>query len=242
MNAEEGGAGPIAPLPLFLDRLEAEYGPLEPSFPTDAVGLLLWENVAYLVDDSRRGDAFDALVASVGRQPADILAARDADLLAVVAGMRPGDRVARLRRVAELAMDLDLFPDPAPVLRQPLAQARRLLRRFPGTGDPGADRILLFGHHHNVLALDSNALRVLVRLGIGHDSDNYQRSYRSAQSAAQAMLAPDGASLIRASLLLRRHGQELCRRSQPRCPVCPLRLRCPTGARPAMSGNIRHPA
>jgi endonuclease III len=234
--------GQAPALPRLLDELEAEYGALRPPHPTDAVGLLLWENIAYLVDDARRGAAFDALGATVGHQPEDILAAPDVDLRAVVVGMRPQDRVARLRRVAELAVALHLTPDPGPALGRPLAEARRLLRRFPGTGEPGADRILLFGHHHNVLALDSNALRVLLRLGIGEDSDNYQRSYRTAQAAAQDLLAPDGAQLIRANLLLRHHGQELCRRSGPHCPVCPLQSRCPTGAGPATDGNIRHPA
>jgi endonuclease III len=228
-------------LPRLLDDLEAEYGPLQPRHPTDAVGLLLWENVAYLVDDTRRGAAFEALAATVGRDPADILAAPEADLRAVVVGMRPEDRVARLRRVAELALERDLWPDPGPALGQPLAQARRLLRSFPGTGEPGADRILLFGRHHDVLALDSNALRVLLRLGIGEDSDNYQRSYRSAQAAAQGLLAAEGEQLIRAHLLLRRHGQEMCRRSEPHCPICPLRSRCPTGVtRATTERNILH--
>src|SRR5580704_10455231 len=92
---------PLPALPRLLDELEAEYGPLRPPHPTDAVGLLLWENVAYLVDDARRGAAFDALAATVGIQPEDILAAAYADLRALVVGMRPEDRVARLRRVAE---------------------------------------------------------------------------------------------------------------------------------------------
>jgi hypothetical protein len=32
--------------------------------------------------------------------------------------------------------------------------------------------------------------------------------------------------LIRAHQLLRRHGQELCRRSRPRCAACPLTAQC----------------
>ncbi len=235
-----GAMGAEAPARL-LDELEAEYGPLRPRHPTDAVGLLLWENVAYLVDDTpapRRLRRPGGARAGTDHPP-DTLAAPDADLRAVVVGMRPEDRVARLRRVAELALELDLWPDPAPALRQPLAPARRLLRSFPGTGEPGADRILLFGHHHDVLALDSNALRVLLRLGIGQDSDNYQRSYRAAQAAAEALLAPDGAQLIRAHLLLRRHGQELCRRSEPHCAICPLQSRCRTGVTRGHGAGIR---
>jgi adenine-specific DNA glycosylase len=217
------------PLTLLLDRLEDVYGQLRAPHPTQAVDLLLWDNVAYLVDDTKRRAAFDALVATLGRDPIAILAAEDARLLAVVGGMRPQDRVARLRRVAELALDLDLVPDPGVVLRQDLPIARRVLRRFPGIGEPGADRILLFCRYHLVLALDSNALRVLVRLGIGRDSANYRRSYRSAQAGAEAQLPRQFDALIRASLLLRHHGQTTCRRSEPRCGGCPLQPYCPTG-------------
>lgn len=217
-------------LATVLDRLETEYGRLEPPHPSTAVGLLLWENVGYLVDDARRGAALDALAATVGLDPVAILDAPHNALLAVVAGMRPTERVARLRRVAELALASDLAADPATVLGQPLRAARRVLRRFPGVGDPSADRILLFGRHHPVLALDSNALRALVRLGVGEDSEDYQRSYRSAQAAAQAELGAGFDTLVRANLLLRRHGQELCRRREPRCPTCPALPECPFGS------------
>jgi hypothetical protein len=122
-----------AVLAALLNHLEAEYGVLEPAHPTGAVALLLWENVAYLVDDSRRAAAFGALEATVGVDPVAILAAPDAVLLAVVAGMRPGERVSRLRRVAELALARDLvqlapsapWPRAVPPFRAPVAPRAR---------------------------------------------------------------------------------------------------------------------
>jgi hypothetical protein len=47
-------------------------------------------------------------------------------------------------------------------------------------GDPLADKILLFGGAQISLAPDSNALRVLNRLGYGEENEkNYTKSYKS---------------------------------------------------------------
>ena len=61
----------------------------------------------------------------------------------------------------------------------PLARARRLLRRFPGIGEPGADKVLLFSRTQPVFALDSNGLRTLLRLGYGREVKSYPATYRS---------------------------------------------------------------
>jgi len=111
----------------------------------------------------------------------------------------------------------------------PLPEARRALQKFPGIAQPGADKILVLTRAHKVLALDSNGLRVLVRLGYGADDKNYTKMYKSAVAAAEAELAHDFDALIDAHLLLRHHGQELCKTSTPRCTACPLKKDCPTG-------------
>ena len=80
--------------------------------------------------------------------------------------MQPTARVARLRRWAELAI------------------AEAPWTRFPGIGKPGAERIALFTGTRAVLALDSNALRVLVRLGYGDPDAAYATTYRQAQTQA----------------------------------------------------------
>jgi endonuclease III len=77
-----------------------------------------------------------------------------------------------------------------------------------------------------VLALDSNGLRVLLRLGFGREDKNYTKSYRSAQEAAAGDLPPDVGVLIEAHQLLRRHGKELCKANHPRCEICPVRAKC----------------
>jgi len=192
----------------LLDRLEAADGAPAALPATEGWELVLRENVAYLVDDATRDRCMAALRDGVGLEPEAILAAGDAQLAAVVTGPRPGDRIERLRRCAELRM------------------AGAPWRAYPGIGGPGAERIELFGAERAVLALDSNGLRVLYRLGYGEPSRTYATAYRSAQRAAAAELPADLAVLQHAHQLLRRHGQTTCTRGSPDCPACPLRDQC----------------
>jgi len=149
----------------------------------------------------------------VGIEPGQILSATDETLLQVVAGMQPLVRVSRLRRCARLAL------------------AGAPWRDFPSIGPPGVDRIRLFTGQEPVLALDSNGLRVLVRWGYGATFADYAKSYRSVQEAAMQELDGDVEVLIRAHLLLRRHGKTLCRRTRPTCRDCPVVSTCPSAYR-----------
>ena len=107
-----------------------------------------------------------------------------------------------------------------------VALDKKILRKYPGVGEPLADKILLFNGKQRTLAPDSNALRVLLRLGFGTESKNYAASYKSALAAAGE---PPNAK--EAHILLRRHGQEVCKTKAPRCEVCPLRGECAWYAR-----------
>jgi endonuclease III len=113
-------------------------------------------------------------------------------------------------------------------LALPLDQARRALTAFPMIGEPGADKILVFARAARQLALDSNALRVLQRLGLTTEAKDYRATYRSARATLAPQLPNDPDWLIAASQLLRRHGQTLCKRV-PDCTACPLRMKCPVG-------------
>ena len=116
-----------------------------------------------------------------------------------------------------------------PVLRLPLAAARRELARYPAVGPAGAERILLLCGSHAVLGLDSNAVRVLVRLGYGKEHAQWATTYRTVQLAAEKEVPETVGARRNAYLLLRRHGQSLCRRAAPRCQECPLQPDCPMG-------------
>jgi endonuclease III len=63
-------------------------------------------------------------------------------------------------------------------------------------------------------------------VGFGEERKNYAATYALVQQAAAEGLDMDYALLIEAHLLLRRHGQELCKRSKPECGKCPLAADC----------------
>ena len=211
----------------IIEELENFYGEPEPPRITDPLGMILLENVAYLVSDERRELAFNTLREKVGLTPPEILTAHEDTLLEVarLGGMRPAARVEKLRRIAQIALQY-FDGDPDKVLKQPLTQAKKSLKKFPGIGDPGAERILLFSKTHQILALDSNGLRVLLRLGYGEERKNYSSTYRSAQEAVDDELKKDFDWLVAVHQLLRRHGQQLCKTNSPLCPSCPVKSSC----------------
>lgn len=213
-----------------MRRLARHYGATRSLAPTDPFELLIWEYVAYLTDDADRAAAFAALRERVGLDPVALAAASPAALEAVC---RSGGSIAwkaRAGRIHDVAVRVrDKFDGTlAPVLRLPYLESRRVLTTFPAIGPPGADKILLLTGAHRVLALDSNALRVLLRLGYGVEHKSYTASYASAQKAGALELPRSLPAFRNASLILRRHGQELCRRAAPICALSPprrLRLR-----------------
>jgi endonuclease-3 len=214
------------PLPGVLAALRKLYGkPGQPAW-TDPFQLILYENVAYLASDARRDEAFELLRKRTGLTPGEILAAPPATLREIAGrGILPAGTAEKLREIARIAVE-EFGGDLAPVLRLPPREAIRELRKFPSIGEPGAEKILLFTGARPILALESNGLRVLLRLGFGKEEKSYAKSYRSAQEAASAEIPESRGARIEAHLLLRRHGQELCKRNHPRCEACPLRPDC----------------
>ena len=214
------------PLRKTLGVLEKTYGPPQPPPPRTAFEHVLWENVAYPADDEKRARAFAELAALVGLRPASIAAAPVGVLERIAgAGIMPAQQVAKLRVAADLART-KFGGDVQSALRLPFEQSRKALRAFPAIGEPGAEKILLLTKSRPVLALDSNGLRVLLRLGYGKEQNSYAASYRSAQRDASAELGKRYTLLIRAHHLLRRHGQETCKRSRPRCGECAVAAGC----------------
>lgn len=211
----------------IVARLNKFYGAPAPPPVTDPFQQVLWENVAYLADDEKRAAAFGALRNTVGLSPKDILKARPEKLLAItrMGGIVPELRAQRLRQSAEIVQIL-LKGKLDAALDESLAKAKKTLQRFPTIGEPGAEKILMFAGKYPVLGLESNGLRVLLRLGFAHEQKSYSASYRAIKNAISGQLADDCKSLVVAHQLLRKHGQELCKRSRPLCDQCPLNNSC----------------
>ena len=206
-----------------LDRLYDWGEPL-----TDPLELIMWENIGYLIDDARRESLFEEFRSRVGMTAAAIARAPDKVLLDIAkrGGMRPEGRVERWRRIAVIVLDECGGDLAAQLKRLPVAKARKLLKQFPTIGDPGADKILLFAGLDAGPSVDSNGLRVLVRLGAVPDRKSYATTYKAAVAALAE--AGDGTRdwLLKAFHMLREHGKSLCKRKEPRCIACPLDRVC----------------
>lgn len=212
-------------LPNVVAALAAHAGRPVPPPTSDPFELILFENVAYLASPARRLEAWSLLRDTVGTTPAAILAAKPRALARVTAkGILAGTFAKKLRACARIAVD-DFGGDLTAALGAPVEAAKRALRKFPGVGAPGAEKILLFSGRAALLAPESNGLRVLVRLGLVRDEGSYAKTYAAARTLGAALGAKP--RLVRdAHLLLRRHGETLCRRTAPRCADCPLRAGC----------------
>jgi endonuclease III len=220
-----GGAIP-PPIPIIVRTLRTYYG--KPAAPPsrDPFELIVWENVAYMADDQRRALAYAMLRERVGLRPRDILEAPMATLRTVTAhGIVPDLFARKLRDAARIAIE-KFNGDLRAVLALAPKSAIKALRLFPGIGEPSAEKILLFTRAQPVLGLDSNGLRVLLRLGYGQEKKGYAATYASVRDALTRDLPRRFDTLIAAHQLLRRHGKELCKVSAPKCGLCPLAPSC----------------
>lgn len=210
-----------------LDRLENFYGPQEPLFPTEPYEFLVWWYCGYPASDAACSKGWANLTREVGIEPDKLLKAKPARLSAALkaGGMVPELRAERLKEVAMRVQD-EFGGDLRTALVGPISQARKLLKSFHSIADPGADRILLFGGISPVAAVPSNCVHVLDRILHSSESKNYSAAYREAQRALAAELPENFDARTRAYLLLKTHGQETCKRTNPKCETCPVNSRC----------------
>jgi len=211
----------------LIERLQKQYG--EPALPPahGPFELVLWENACYLLPDERRQEVFEALRKQVGLTAKKIADAPDSVLmpLAERGGMRPETRVFRWREIARITLD-QFDGDLSGILREPYVKAKRTLKQFPNIGEPGAAKILLFCGMAEGLPLESNGLRVLVRVGYGRMQKDYGATYKSVQADLAGELPRDVQSLSLAHRLLREHGKTLCKEKAPKCEACPIAKKC----------------
>jgi endonuclease III len=219
---------PHAPLIQIVTLLQSHYGAppgLEPKGPFEMV---LWEIVAYLADDATRTRAFRALKTTTDCDPRRILDTPLVDLEHITrmgGSIAWADRAERLHTAARLVL-AEFDGDLASVLPMPLPKAKRALMKFPMTGEPGAEKILLLCGAQAVLALDSNGLRVMQRLGFGVENKSYSVAYRQVREAVLEEGDHALEFLQRGHKLLRLHGQSLCKATHPKCLACPLNRLC----------------
>jgi len=218
----------LTTLTQLLDVLAASHGEQAAPWPTDPYLFLVWLHCGYPASEAKCAKGWESLSSQVGVDAERILKANPVQLASALkpGGMVPELRAMRLKEIAERVLK-QYGGD----LREGLnglsvAQARGALKQFPTIADPGADRILLFAGISPVAAVPSNCPHVLVRIQAGQERENYGRTYREAQQLIERGLPPKFDSRTRGYLLLKCHGQKLCKSSNPKCDICPVAPNC----------------
>lgn len=210
-----------------LNRLEKLYGPQEPSFPVDPYEFLVWWYCGYPASDAACTKGWTSLTRNLGVAPSKLLLPKPAELAAAI---KPGGMLPELRsqRIQELAfrVENEFGGDLRAALAAPVLKARKLLKSFYGIADPGADRILLFARISPIAAVPSNCAGVLLRIFKKDTGKNYSATYREEQRIISSELPETFDTRTRAYLLLKRHGQQLCKWTNPKCTECPLQPYC----------------
>jgi endonuclease III len=231
--AAAAAAAAAVKLGQILDTLQAHYGELSPHWPTDPYEFLLWWHCGYPPSDERCARGWQALTGTFGTTPEKLLAATPARLAQALksGGMVSELRATRIETIARVVCDEyagDLRAALAPLS---VRKAQAALRRFPGIGVPGAERILLFSGLAAVAAVPSACPFVLTRIAEGREAQDYRATYVRAQQLIEEQVPASLAARMRAYLLVQRHGRELCKRTNPRCELCPVAGACAYFAR-----------
>jgi endonuclease III len=239
----------------ILEILEKAYGPQKLAGPSDPYEMLVFLNCGYPASDGACAKGFDALKREVGVEPNKLLAASKAKLTKL---MRPSVIVPavcaqRLRAIAG-RVKTELHGDLTAALEKRIEEAKgkpgndftennlkpakKVLQEFPTIGEPSAEKILLFSGLAPVAAVPSAFVDVPMRLFVGEPGKNYAANYRTARGILDAGLPKTFAARQRAYLLLKKHGQEICKRSKPKCESCPLTAHCAYLQAQAADSNI----
>lgn len=238
----------------ILRILEQTYGPQKLAGPTDAYEMIVFLNCGYPASDGACTKGFDALKREVGVEPKQLLAAAKAKLaklmrpsviLPAVCAARLKDIAGRVKNefdgdlTAALEKRLEDQGKPGTGSRENnLNPAKKLLREFPTIGEPSAEKILLFSGLAPVAAVPSAFVGVPIRLFVGEPGKNYAADYRAAREVLDTGLPKTLEARQRGYLLLKKHGQEICKRSKPKCQICPLTAHCAYLQAKAADSNI----
>ena len=229
---------PATNLPKILDILEGLYGPQKAAGPSDPYEMIVFLNCGYPATDASCAKGFDALKREEGVSPRELLAAPKARLSKLVrlGGIVPEKRAERLKEIARSAKD-SFDGDLTAALKKRLQEekqqlgkgirgAKKVLQEFPVIGEPSAEKILLFSKLAPIAAVPSAFVGVPIRLFVGQEGKNYAADYRAAREILTVGLPESFEARQRAYLLLKKHGQEICKRSNPKCQICPLTGQC----------------
>jgi len=239
----------------ILEILEKAYGSQKLAGPSDPYEMVVFLNCGYPASDRACLKGFEALKGEVGVEPNQLLAVSQAKLAKL---MRPSVIVPKVcaQRLRDIARTVktELHGDLTAALEKRIEEAqgkhrndftennfelaKKVLQEFPTIGEPSAEKILLFSGLAPVAAVPSAFVDVPMRLFVGEPGKNYAANYRTARGFLDAGLPKTFEARQRAYLLLKKHGQEICKRSKPKCESCPLTAHCAYLQAQAADSNI----
>jgi endonuclease-3 len=217
----------------LLDILASAHGEQTARWPTDPYLFLVWLHCGYPASEAKCAKGWESLSSQVGVDAEQIVKASTKRLASALkpGGMVPELRAMRLKEIAERVLKQYQGDLGEGLNELSVGQARAALKQFPNIADPGADRILLFAGISPEAAVPSNCPHVLLRIQVGQERENYRRTYSEAQQLIEAGLPPTFDSRTRSYLLLKRHREQFCKSSNPKCDICPVATNCAFASR-----------
>ena len=217
-------------LATLVGRLRAKYGPPAPPPAKTAFELVAWEKVAYLASDEKRANAFALLRRKIGLTPrkdsrrkprgTDRRAGGGRHRRARTRQQSDQGRGAGGRRLRRLARR----PVPRAASRSEEAvDANSRNRRARGREDPPVDAFTPGDGPRLERAARAHAARLRHDGEVLHDDLSL-----GDRRGALPELGSDIETLVDANLLLRAHGQTVCKTTTPRCGACVIRADCPS--------------
>ncbi len=177
-----------------------------------------WRGAAAALENLHAANALDA--GAILELPTDVLA----DLV------RPsGHFNVKARKLQEFASVVVEEHDGAlsSLLDGEADEVRERLLAIWGIGPETADAMLLYAARKPTFVVDAYSYRLFERLDLAPG----ERRYDVYRDYFLEKVGPDVERLNEWHALIVRHGQQVCRRSNPRCEDCSLLRRCPFGRR-----------
>ena len=106
------------------------------------------------------------------------------------------------------------------ILNLPYDDARKKLTSIKGIGPKTADVFLMAIKGERVLPVDVHIFRIMKRLGIAGERDDYE----SLRAKLESAIPPE--ERMKAHLILIEFGRQICSAQNPKCEECPIRRYC----------------
>jgi len=131
----------------------------------------------------------------------------------------------RARRIKNIAKDLVEKYDGNlnKILNLPYDEAKKKLIAIKGIGPKTADVFLMAIKGEQVLPVDVHIFRIMKRLGIANEKDDYE----SLRAKLESEIPPT--QRMKAHLILIEFGRRICRARNSKCEECPIKRYCEVG-------------